>query len=50
MASLLVVDDDADVLDAVCIMLRTAGYAVEKAGGGLAALEIIERKRIDRSP
>jgi CheY-like chemotaxis protein len=47
MASLLVVDDDTEVLDAVCIMLSTAGYTVERAGSGLAALEIVERKRID---
>jgi CheY-like chemotaxis protein len=47
MATVLVVDDDAEVRAAVCAMLSAAGYAVETAGGGLAALEIIKGKRID---
>jgi CheY-like chemotaxis protein len=47
MASVLVVDDNADVLSAVCSMLHAAGYTVEKASDGTAALEIIERKAID---
>ena len=47
MASLLVVDDDADVLDVLCTVLRSAGYDVERASSGLAALTIIERQPID---
>ena len=47
MASLLVVDDDAEVLDALCAVLRGAGYEIEPASGGVAALDVLERKRID---
>jgi CheY-like chemotaxis protein len=47
MASLLVVDDQTDVLDSVCAVLRSAGHKVEKAAGGLAALDILDRTRID---
>ena len=47
MASLLVVDDDADVLEPICAVLRGAGHNVEQASSVLAALEILERSRID---
>ncbi len=47
MASLLVVDDDPDVLDALCAMLAGMGHTVERATGGLPALEIIEGKPVD---
>jgi CheY-like chemotaxis protein len=47
MACLLVVDDDADVLEPVCAVLRGAGHKVEQASSGLAALEVLERARID---
>jgi CheY-like chemotaxis protein len=46
-ASLLVVDDDPDVLDAVCAVLRGAGHRVEAASGGLAALGVLDRVSID---
>jgi len=47
MASLLVVDDDADVLDVLCTVLRSGGHDVEGAASGLAALTLIERQPID---
>ena len=43
MASLLVVDDDADVLDALCAALASTGHTVERASSGLAALEVLDR-------
>ena len=49
MASVLVVDDDVDVLDAVCASLAAIGYAVECVSTGLAALDILDdrSKQID---
>ena len=44
MASLLVVDDDADVLEATCAVLKAAGHSVSGVPDALAALEIIESK------
>lgn len=42
MASLLVVDDDADVLELICMALAAGGHTVKGVSGGLAALEILE--------
>ena len=47
MASLLLVDDDPDVLAAIGMALRNAGHNVDMATGGLAALSIVERSSID---
>jgi CheY-like chemotaxis protein len=47
MASLLLVDDDPDVLAALATALRNGGHDVDVASGGLAALGIVERSRID---
>lgn len=47
MAALLVVDDDPDVLDAVCAVLAGMGHSVDRASGGLPALDILEAKQID---
>lgn len=47
MAALLVVDDDADVLEAVCAVLVGMGHSVDRASGGIPALDILERKSID---
>jgi DNA-binding NtrC family response regulator len=47
MASLLLVDDDPDVLAALATALRSGGHDVDVASGGLAALGIVERSRID---
>jgi CheY-like chemotaxis protein len=52
MADLLVVDDDAEVLEAVCAVLAGMGHSVERASGGgapppPAALDILDGKPID---
>ena len=43
MASLLVVDDDPDVLDAVCAALASVGHTIERASSGLDALAVLEQ-------
>jgi CheY-like chemotaxis protein len=47
MAALLVVDDDAEVLEAVCTVLAGMGHSIERAPGGIPALDILDRKPID---
>jgi DNA-binding NtrC family response regulator len=49
MAFVLVVDDDADVLDSVCASLGALGYTVECVSSGLAALDVLDdrSKEID---
>ena len=42
MASLLVVDDDTEVLGAMCAILTAAGHDVLPAEGGLRALDILD--------
>jgi CheY-like chemotaxis protein len=42
LAALLVVDDNAEVLEALCAVLTFAGHDVERAAGGLAALDILD--------
>jgi len=37
---ILVVDDDPHLREVVCVALRQAGFAVEEAADGRAALEI----------
>ena len=44
MAALLLVDDDADVLDALSNALTSMGHRVARASSGLAALDIIDRQ------
>ncbi len=41
----LVVDDDPDILDAICDILDGEGYRVARARHGLEALDQIERER-----
>jgi CheY-like chemotaxis protein len=41
MPTVLVVDDDADVLDAVAEVLALEGFAVRQARGGAAALDLL---------
>jgi CheY-like chemotaxis protein len=41
----LVVDDDPDILDAVCDILEGEGYRVARARHGLEALERVEAER-----
>jgi len=42
MATVLVVDDDADVLDAVAEVLVQEGFTVRRARGGAAALDVLQ--------
>ncbi len=41
----LVVDDDPDILDAICDILEAEGYRVARARHGLEALERVEAER-----
>jgi CheY-like chemotaxis protein len=43
----LVVDDDPDILDAICDILQAEGYRVERARHGLEALERVAARRPD---
>jgi two-component system, cell cycle response regulator CpdR len=43
MAALLIVDDDAEVLEALSAALAFAGHDVQRAAGGLPALDILDR-------
>jgi len=45
MFNVLVVDDEREIRDAIEIYLRGEGMKVFKAGDGVEALEILERKR-----
>ena len=46
-AVILVVEDDADLRAALCDTLSLAGYKIETASDGLAALEVLQRKSVD---
>src|SRR3990172_11806585 len=43
---LLIVEDDRDLRDALCITLELAGYAVIPAADGSAALAAMRRQRV----
>ena len=43
MATVLVVDDDPDVLDTLAAILRSAEHVVLKAGSGIAALDLLDQ-------
>ncbi len=43
----LVVDDDPDILDAICDILGSEGYDVVRAKHGVEALEQVARQRPD---
>ena len=45
MAALLVVENDAFVLDALCTALTEFGHSVERATDGIAALDILDQGR-----
>jgi len=45
-AVILVVEDDAELRDALCDTLALAGYATETADNGYAALDILDRKTV----
>jgi CheY-like chemotaxis protein len=49
MAVLLVVDDDLDVLEAMCAVLNAVGHTAQCVSSGVAALEILDDrlKQID---
>jgi CheY-like chemotaxis protein len=42
MASILVVDDDADVLDIIVAVIRAGGHTVINASSGLEALNVLD--------
>jgi CheY-like chemotaxis protein len=42
MASILVVDDDPDVLDTMAAMLRSSGHQVTAAPSGVRALDVLD--------
>lgn len=44
--SILVVDDDKDIVDSIAIFLENDGYSVLKAYDGIQALEVLEAKNI----
>jgi DNA-binding response OmpR family regulator len=46
-ASILVVEDEPSIAEVVALYLRRAGFGVEVAGDGQAAVEAIERKMPD---
>jgi CheY-like chemotaxis protein len=45
MATIMVVDDEPDIVTTLAELLRSAGHQVVEAGGGLAALTILEEGR-----
>lgn len=45
MRTVLVVDDDADVLEAVAEVLALEGFGVQRARGGAAALDLLRTER-----
>ena len=49
-ASLLLVDDNADLLDSLHDLVSLHGYRPDKAVGGRQALEMLERKHYDVVP
>ena len=47
MNTILVCDDEADIVSALKIYLTAEGYRVLTAGNGRQALEILDRERVD---
>lgn len=47
MATILCIDDDADVLRGVAEILRRAGHEALTADGVVAALQVLDRARVD---
>ena len=45
--SILIVDDDPDICEAMRVVLENCGYAVEAAGNGDEAMECIKREAPD---
>jgi DNA-binding response OmpR family regulator len=46
-ASILIVDDEPDLLDSLCLTLTSAGYHVLTAASGVAALTILHSKAVN---
>ena len=47
MTTVLIVDDDKDIVSALEIYLKPEGYQIEKAYTGKQALQVLEEKKID---
>ena len=47
MTTVLIVDDDRDIVSALEIYLKPEGYQIEKAYTGKQALQVLEEKKID---
>ena len=47
MQTILVVDDDKDIVDSTCIYLQAAGYGILKAYDGLSALDMLTENEVD---
>lgn len=47
MTTVLIVDDDKDIVTALEIYLKPEGYQIEKAYTGKQALQVLEEKKID---
>lgn len=45
--TVLVVDDDPNILEIVAVALEEAGYAVERAADGATALSLVDEREID---
>ncbi|MFA5188749.1 MAG: response regulator [Patescibacteria group bacterium] len=47
MAKILVVDNDLDTLETICLSLESGGHKVVKAEGGQKALNMIKQEKFD---
>lgn len=50
MATLLIVDDEKDIVSALEIYLKSEGYEILTANSGKQAVDIMHRKRVDLIP
>ncbi len=44
---ILVVDNDLDTLETICLSLETSGFKVKKANGGQSALNFLKKEKVD---
>ena len=47
MATILVCDDDKEIVEAISIYLEQEGHTIQKAYDGIQALSVLEKKKID---
>jgi CheY-like chemotaxis protein len=47
MPKILVVDNDLDTLETICLSLEAGGFKVIKAEGGQIALNLIKKEKVD---